>query len=110
MDKKDLNKENHCPPVTFSNIAPIVELPVNDGAWLKIEEDTNSTGINYRICSKTLVSLHVTMEESEHECSLAPFCKNHPIRKCLKDQELTKRKNIDYNNSEGKPGAGINGN
>ncbi|MEI6294053.1 MAG: hypothetical protein WCP36_10235 [Methanomicrobiales archaeon] len=97
MYQKNLNTENLCPSGTCSNGAPIVhELPVNEGAWLKIEEDMNSSGISHRVCKKALVSLHVTLEDSEHECSLAPYCKNHPIQKCLKDQERAKGQNNDF--------------
>ena len=96
MDQPNLSKNNPCLSGTCSYVAPVVhELPVKEGEWLKIEEDTNFPGINQRICKKSLVSLHVTPEDSERECSLAPYCKNHPIQKCLKDQERTKGKNND---------------
>jgi hypothetical protein len=96
MDEKNLNRKNLCPPGTCGNVTPVVQkLPVNEGEWLKIEEVTNSPGINHIACKKALVSLHVTIEDSEHECSLAPYRKNHPIQKCLKDQERAKGQNHD---------------
>lgn len=96
MDQPNLSKENPSLSDTRGYVAPVVhELPVNEGEWLKIEDDTNSPGINQRIGKKSLVSLHVTLEDSERDCSLAPYCKNHPIQKCLKDQERTKGQNND---------------
>jgi hypothetical protein len=94
MDQKNQNRKNLSPSGFCGNgVTLCPELPVDEGAWLKIEDDAGSPGINQKTCKKVLVSLHVTLEDSEHECSLAPYCKNHPIRKCLKDQEQTKGKN-----------------
>jgi hypothetical protein len=96
MDQQNLNGKNLSPTGTCSNAVPLgPELPIGEGAWLKIESETSNPGINQRICKKSLVSLHVTLEDSERECSLAPYCKNHPIQKCLKDQDRTKGQNND---------------
>ena len=90
MAYQNLNRKNPSPLGAGGNSVPLCpELPIDEGAWLKIEEDANSPWINQNICKRSLVSLHVTLEDSEHECSPGLYCKNHPIQKCLKDQELT---------------------
>jgi len=77
-----------------SIVVPLgTESLIDIGSWLQMDGDTSSPGINQRICKKGLVSLHVTLEDSENGCNLTPYCKNHPIRKCLKDQERRKEQN-----------------
>jgi len=93
MAHQNLNRKNPSPSDVSSNSVPLcLELPIDEGAWLKIEGEANFPGINQKICKRALVLLHVTLEDSEHECSLAPYCKNHPIQKCMKDQEQTNGK------------------
>jgi hypothetical protein len=94
MDQQNLNRENLSPSGNCGTGVPqCPELSADEGAWLKIEDDTISPSVFKKICKKTLVSLYVTLEGSEHECSLVPYCRNHPIQKCLKDQEQAEGKN-----------------
>jgi len=74
MAHQNLNRKNPSPLGASGNSVPLYpELLIDEGAWLKIEEDANSPGISQKICKRSLVSLHVTLEDSEHECSLWPI-------------------------------------
>jgi hypothetical protein len=62
------------------------ELSVDSGAWLEMEYNNRSPAPTNQVCKRSLVSLHVTVEDSEHECNFTQSCKKHSEYKGLKHQ------------------------
>ena len=66
-------------PKTGVCIAPLcTQLSIDNGTWLEMEHTTSAPIIPLETCKRSLVSLHVSMEDFEHGCDLSRYCKNHP--------------------------------
>ena len=95
QDQTTIEKNGHCIEENSSTrigngLMPLcAESPIDNGTWLEMEHNTISSTIIQKNRKKTLVSLNVTPEDSEQECNLAPYHKNHSVQECLKDQYQT---------------------
>jgi hypothetical protein len=61
-------------------------LSIGNGTWLEMEYSTWSPLPTQQVCKKALVPLHVTLEDSEHECNFIPSRKKHSVHEGLKRQ------------------------
>jgi len=63
-----------------SSIEPLcTELSIDNGVWLEMEHNARVHEISQKVCKKALVSLNITPEDYEPECSFAPYCKNDSV-------------------------------
>ena len=54
---------------TGDSIVPLRDqLSVDNGIWLEMEHNTENPIIPLETCKRSLVSLHVTMDDFEHGC------------------------------------------
>jgi hypothetical protein len=60
---------------TEDGMTSCAELSIDSGAWLEMEYNSRSPAPTNLVCKRPLVSLHVTVEDSEHECNFTPSCK-----------------------------------
>jgi hypothetical protein len=62
------------------------ELSLDNGTWLEMEYNNRSPVPTHQVCKRPLVSLHVTLEDPEHECNFTPSCKKQSVHEGLKHQ------------------------
>ena len=76
---------------TGGSIVPLRDdqLSIDNGAWFDMEHTAGAQIIPLEPCKKSIVSLHVTMEDFEHGCDLSRCCKNHPDQ-CLRHRDQKK--------------------
>lgn len=48
------------------------QLSIDNGTWLEMEHNTGTQIIPLENCKRSLVSLHVTLDDSEHGCGPLP--------------------------------------
>ncbi len=74
-------------PETGGFIVPLRDqLSIDKGSWLEMEHATGAHIIPPEPCKRSLISLHVTVEDFEHGCDLSWYCKNHPDQ-CIRDRD-----------------------
>ncbi len=70
-------------------LPPCTESSIDEGVWLELEHYPGSPGTTPKINKNILVSLQVTPEDADIECSLSQNCKNQLVRKYLKTNDQT---------------------
>jgi hypothetical protein len=90
MDNIDLTggRDQHetTDPDIEEGMTSFAELSIDNGTWLEMEYNTGSLVPTHQVCKRPLVSLRVTLEDSEHECTFTPSCKKSPVYEGLKNQ------------------------
>ena len=65
--------EEHSVPETGGSIVPLRDqLSIDNGTWLEMENTTGNQIIPLETTKRSLVSLHVTLDDFEHGCGPLP--------------------------------------
>jgi hypothetical protein len=82
-------EKNNVPEKGSDHVIFRDQLSIDTGAWLEMEHNTSAYINPMNTCKKSLVSLHVTMDDFEHGCDLSRYCKSHPDQ-CLRQRDQEK--------------------